>query len=357
MHVAYLGSAASVHTLRWANEMVTRGHTVDLVTMHQGGLVGTPRAPIRVHTLPWEGQAGYYLNAPACRRLMQKIGADLVHVHYASGYGTLARIAKLRPTLLSVWGSDVKVFPIQAAWKARVLRRNLAAADSVACTSSVLKAETLKYADGRPITVTPFGVDCGEFKPAQDLDNGGEFVIGTLKILEKTYGIDTLLKAFALLVRRYGTCRRLKLVIGGDGSERVALRDLCSALGLDDKVEFLGAVAHRDVPFLLNRLSAFVCLSRWESFGVVVLEASACGLPVVVSDVGGLTEVVQRDVTGLVVPPDDPQRTAEALATLIDNPDVGAEMGDAGRQFVSARYNWQDAVSHMEALYHRVVRG
>lgn len=358
MHTAYLASAASVHTLRWVHEMAARGHNVDLVTMHSPVGLGSPGASVRLHTLPWRGQAGYYLNRLACQRLMRKIQPDLVHVHYASGYGTLARVSGLHPVLLSVWGSDVTVFPAQAAWKERVLRRNLAAADCVACTSLTLRQATVKYVSDKRVVVTPFGVDCDQFRllPGR-IDLDGEFVVGTLKILEKTYGIDCLMRAFALVARRYRGRRRLRLIIAGDGSERTALKTLAVELGVSSMTEFLGIVAHRDVPSLMNRLSAFVCVSRWESFGVSVLEASACGVPVIVSDAGGLTEVVDRNVTAFVVPRDDPERTADAIAMLIDKPDLARAMGTAGREFVCARYNWRDAADQMERLYDRVARG
>src|SRR5260370_37050620 len=113
MHIAYLAAANSVHTLRWVNEMADRGFRISLISM---------RAPLRdyqiselVHCyiLRIGPSIGYLLNAIALRRLLITLRPDMLHTHYASGYGTLARLSGFRPRLLSTWGSDVLVFPHQ----------------------------------------------------------------------------------------------------------------------------------------------------------------------------------------------------------------------------------------------------
>ena len=141
-----------------------------------------------------------------------------------------------------------------------------------------------------------------------------------------------------------------------DGPQAAEYKHLAVALGLHQgRVHFYGGLPHAQMPQALNGLDVFVAPSRRESFGVSVLEASACALPVVASAVGGLPEVVQHGVTGLLVPPGDVSALAAALATLADDPALRLSMGRAGRQMVQARYAWPFCVQQMLAAYDQVL--
>ena len=147
------------------------------------------------------------------------------------------------------------------------------------------------------------------------------------------------------------------LLVVGDGPQRAELEALARSLGVADRVRFVGAVAHAEVPDWLNRLDVYVAMSRLdsESFGVAAVEASACALPVLVSDVDGLREVVIDRETGLVLPRDDAAALARALAQLFDVPELRARLGQAGRLHVMARYEWSHCVDLMLASYRRVI--
>src|SRR6185437_8910549 len=199
-------------------------------------------------------------------------------------------------TLLSVWGSDVFEFPYQSRARARLIRFNLRSASRVASTSLAMARQVQALVpDIRPPTVTPFGVDCDRFAPQPARDDG-VITIGTVKVLEHRYGIDLLIEAFGRLQRDHsliaaGVAHRLRLTIVGDGVDRRALEAQADRWCKRGTVDFIGSVPHHEVPRWLNRFDVYVAASRIESFGVAVVEASACGIPVVVSDVGGLPEV------------------------------------------------------------------
>lgn len=362
MKVVFLGPAGSIHTQRWVEALDRRGLRVVLATQHDSGEWQAPPG-VQVCRLPHSGNGGYFANAPALRRLLAVEKPDLVNAHYASGYGTTAALARFEPTLLSVWGSDVFEFPHQSWLKGALVRWNLRSADAVASTSEAMAhavGDLVPALRGR-IHLTPFGVDIRRFDRRARQDNGN-VTIGTVKSLADCYGIDLLIRAYARLkadpdIARANLQDKLRLLIVGGGPQREELEALVRQLGVQDTSHFVGRVPHDDVPEWLGRLDIYAAPSRSESFGVAVIEASACGVPVVVSDVGGLPEVVSAGRTGLVVERENVAALADAFKQLVLDPARRQAMGDAGRTFVVERYEWALCVDRMIRCYEAVIAG
>lgn len=164
------------------------------------------------------------------------------------------------------------------------------------------------------------------------------------------YGIDVLIRAFKVLVDRNPDLDTL-LVIVGEGPSRGEYESLVSSLGIMDKVHFMGKVPNEQLPSYYNSFSVSVSLSHSESFGVVAVEAMACGCPVVVSDADGFTEVVEDGATGFIVPRGNPEAAADALQKFIDVPDLRDKMGAAGIKRVKKLYDWNSNVELMYSIY------
>jgi len=169
-------------------------------------------------------------------------------------------------------------------------------------------------------------------------------------------GFDTALSAFGLLAERYPQAR---LVIAGDGPARPGLEEQAAALGVAHAVEFLGWVNPKSVPQLINEATVVVVPSRWvqEGLPVVSMEAAQMGRPVVATRVGGLPESVVDHVTGLLVEREDHQSLADAIAYLLDCPEVAAQMGQAGRQRVQELFGLEQYVDGFDSIYQRLGTG
>ncbi len=364
MKIALLALRNSIHTARWANSLAGRGHEVHLISMQPQKADIFIRPEVVQHDLSVPAPIGYFVNAWQVRRLLSRLQPNLLHAHFASGYGTLGRLSGFRPLIISAWGSDVFKFPYESALNRRILVDNLSAAARITSSSQVMADEVVKL-DGRlkdRLTVIPFGIDIDRFCPQPEKRDPRYFTIGTVKTLSRIYGIDILIRAFSELCSRMekrqgwqGKVPRL-VIIGGtppkaEDDQTAELRQLCARLGVQDKVTFTGYVDHREVPEWLNTFDIFATLSRSDSFGVAVLEASACGLPVVVSNIGGLPEVVKEAHTGFVVPCEDVEGSVAALEKLAIDATLREQMGQAGRKHVIQSYNWEDCVTAMEMLY------
>ena len=354
MKIALLSGASSIHTIRWANGLAEAGHEVHVITQHEA--CDPFLSQVKVHQFPLRGVLGYFLMAPKVRKLLHELKPDVVNAHYASGYATTARLAAVRPFVLSVWGSDVYDFPYKSPLHKWLVRKNLLAADVVASTSHCMAEQTRSLApELGEIPITPFGVDMQAYEQAQPLEtNNDKLVIGTVKSMASKYGIDTLIEAFALLHAKLKTtepdlAEKLELRLVGNGPQQEEYQQLSAKLGLGSKVYFVGRVPHQDVPNELAKLDVYVALSRLdsESFGVAIIEAGAARRPVVVSDAGGLPEVTLDGITGLVVPRENPQAAADAIEKLVLNPDLRVKMGEAGRTHVAGIYGWDVCVEQM----------
>ena len=354
MKLCFLANAGSIHAAKWANYFSRRGHEVHVISYHAGRELDSGVFTHRLGPV-WPLSMHYFLDGSDVRRLVHRLKPDLVHSHYASGYGTLGRLTRFRPRIVSVWGSDIYEFPSRSVLHRWLIKENLRGADRVCSTSQAMARETTRYYDG-PVEITPFGIDCDQFRPQSDAKHfSDDFVVGAVGWLLPVYGFEYLIRAFALISERYRRQRRLRLVIVGEGYLRKSLEALCAELVLADSVNFLGQVPNQKVSEILNSFSVFAAPFLESSFGVSVLEASACGLPVVVSEVGGLPEVIRNGQTGFVVPPANTEAIAHALRQLIENDDLRRDMGSAGRRFVLENYEWTESASKMERIYESVL--
>ena len=159
--------------------------------------------------------------------------------------------------------------------------------------------------------------------------------------------------ALASIVDRFP---QVRLVIAGDGPERPQLERQVAESGLRDVVDFMGWVSPDDVPALINTATMVLMPSRWEGLPSVALQASMLARPVVATPVGGLSEVVVHRQTGLLVAPEDHSGLAEAIAFLLEHPEMAVQMGQSARRRVQDVFNWQRCVNAYDALYRKLAK-
>lgn len=360
MKIALLSTANNTHTKRWVQALANQGLSILLFSLTDADDFYNKLPNVKVIT----GMSGFqkkrinklnYLKIlPKLKRSLKEFNPDIIHAHYASSYGLLGALAKTNiPYVISVWGSDVYEFPKTIPFGKYILSYNLSKADYILSTSHVMAKETSKYTD-KEILITPFGVDTERFKKKEGLQPTSEFIVGNVKTLAPIYGIDTLIKAYKILVDRNPNLKT-RLLIYGKGPYRKEYENLAKSLNIYDLVEFKGFMENEKLPDVYNSISVAVSTSNSESFGVVAVEAMACECPVVTSDAEGFTEVVKDGETGFIVPKRDPQTTARVIQKFIDNPSLREEMGRAGRERVKSLYNWNDNVNTMIDIYNKIV--
>jgi glycosyltransferase involved in cell wall biosynthesis len=366
MKILLLSCANSIHTKRWAISLAQRNIEICLFSLEKNNDTEYGNfSNITVITGGFRNNSSkdgemskltliQYL--PKLLKVIRNFKPDIVHAHYATSYGLLGALCGFKPFVLSVWGSDVYDFPKVSFIHKLMIQFNLYRADKILSTSHVMASETKKYTN-KEIHVTPFGIDLLKFKKMKvdSIFPPETIVVGTVKTLSSKYGIDYLIRAFKI-VKENNSDLSLKLMIVGEGEDKIKLVNLCENLNISGDVIFVGKVNNDLVPNYINMMDIYVALSISESFGVAIVEASACEKPVVVSNVGGLPEVVDNIKTGFVVKSKNPEEAANAIEKLILDKDLRIAMGKAGRERVKELYNWDENVSLVFSIYKGVLK-
>ncbi len=335
MKVALLAWGESWHTYRWYKSLREKCD-IKVFTFREGTeLYGNGQVVIK-SVLPQKLR--YFSGAGKMKRLIQDFNPDVLHAHYVTGYGYVGSKLKIHPFVISVWGSDIFDFPHKSRYASTFTRKVLNSADAICATSQKLKDGTVAlYPEFESkINVIPFGVDMKLFQPSKSEKTEDQITIGTAKLLEEIYQIDLLMKIFDTIAEDHPN---LRLRIAGEGPEKNKLLELKASLRNGDRIHFLGQVENDKLPDFLNQLDIFAMPSRFESFGVSALEASACGLPVVAFKVGGLPEILDDGVSALLAAEGDNLAFEIFLRSLVEDRELRLNMGSAGREIVAEKYD------------------
>src|ERR1700730_1638731 len=217
-------------------------------------------------------------------------------------------------------------------------------------------------ADPDRVFIVPPGVDLATFQPIDRSEARRKigYESGRLLLfvgrLERLKGVEVAIRALGLLRDREHDDLRL-LVLGedsrdGDESEKERLKAVALHVGVRDRVDFLGSVAQHELPYFYSAADACVMPSYSESFGLVALEAQACGCPVVASGVSGLRSVVRDEVSGYLIDGHDPAVYAERIGRLLADTELAQQMGRRGR-LLAQRFSWTRTADRLECLFER----
>ena len=347
LHLAARGHRAEVATNRWP-EGTAAAETLD------GVRVTRFRFALPEHSL--RGGAGFLAKAPHAALGFARLARRFDIVHVVGAGPNAAYAAALRPALrarivLTLQG-EFRADPHRSFERSSSLRyglrRLLARADAVtACSRFVF--DELEHGGLAPRTdaeVIPNGVNPGEFGRGEP----GGYVLAAGRLVEQK-GLDTLIRSYAAARSALGARR---LVLAGDGPERGRLESLAASLGLNGNVVFLGSVDRPRLAELLRGADVFAFPSRYEAFGVALLEAMAAGAPVVAARAGGIPEFAVDGENALLVPPDDEAALTAALSRLAGDAELAGRLAAGGRA-QAARHSWETVVDRYERVYRRVL--
>ena len=364
----YPGGAGNT-AFRFAREQAERGHEVEVFTAPAPGERPDP-GKVTVHRIDPVFAIG---NAPLIPSLLRVEGFDIVHIHYPFIFGSeltlLARLRRRRreqALLVHYKNRLVSGGPrgvLFEAYEHTVAPALIRAADRV-CVLSADHANSVSYLrrtgerTPQKLIEMPNGVDTGLFSPGAD-DAGVRERLGIpadavvaafVATLDRAHHFKRVDVAIDGLVRLGD--ERVHLVIAGGGELLEGFRERAARAGVADRVHFLGAVPHAELPAVLRAADLFLLTTEPpESFGIVLIEAMACGLPAIATDYPGVRAVVDEE-TGVLVERGNPDSVAAALRDMVAaGPEGRGAMGAAGRAKAEREWSWPRLVERMDAAY------
>lgn len=295
-------------------------------------------------------------------RLFRHEQIDLVqsHLYHANLYGRLAGLLAKVPVLATVHNTYTR-----PKLHRRLLNRFLAArSPAVIAVSDEIRRDLMRY-DRVPqekIVTVHNGIDVERVQPPLSRHAARKrlsieddmFAIGCVARLEEQKGHRDLIRALSMLMQREGGSRKPQLLLVGDGRLRAQLERDAAEHGVAHAVRFLGT--RSDVPEILRALDVYAAASLWEGLSLALLEAMAAGLPVVATDVGGVSAVLGEDQYGLRVRPGDPAALARALSELMHDAERRLLLGRRAVARVTGSFSVQATVARLGALYLEHVR-
>ncbi len=300
----------------------------------------------------------------AIRRLTRRRQYDIIHVHWPVPhilFGWVGRrTTRPRAKLVSTWyGVELRWVQSGLPWLRGFVKWALRTSDAVVAISSYTAREIARFAQV-PVRVIPYTLGFADDARPPQVTRGTrqEFRIVFVGRLVERKGVTHLIEA----VRRLPVELRPHLTVIGEGPERQALEAQVQVAGLERRVAILGripdeslreAYAGSDVMVLPSILDS---RGDTEGLGVVLLEAMSYGIPVVASDIGGITDIIESGKSGLLVPPADPERLAQALERIARDPALARRLGEAGEQRVRQAFGWPEIMAKWQECYGSLVQ-
>jgi glycosyltransferase involved in cell wall biosynthesis len=367
LRILYLtNTPRDVADWRFLTKMVSRGYKVYAVYYCFLGddylVEGTEKFSLGYENYIHGGKAkkllGHFLTHIRFRSVLRQTRPDLAHAGPTTTGGFVAALSRYHPFLLMPWGSDILLTPKSSFFWKKIVQFTIKRADMITCDSEVIKREIIQLT-GYPaekIIVFPRGVDLGWFKPSFSLRDvmrrklgiENKKVIIMNRRFKPVYGIEYFLKA---LPQVWSKIPDVYVLLLGSGPLENELRKIVEELNLEPIVKFIGEVSYREMPLYLNASDLYVSSSLSDGTSVSLLEAMACGLPVVVTDVPAIMEWVVNGENGIVVPRKSIDELAQAIIYLLQNEDIRKKMGERNILIAKERADWDRNFNKLEQMY------
>jgi N-acetyl-alpha-D-glucosaminyl L-malate synthase BshA len=368
---ASVGGSGVVAT-ELAHALAFRGHDIHLISAElpfrwRWGTPGLAFERVDTPSYPLFNEPQYVLSLTnTLVRVARRHKLDIIHAHYAVPHATAAYLAqrilagdggRTPRTVTTLHGTDITLVGSDPSF-ASVVGFSIDASDGVTAVSDSLKRDTASALGvRREIAVIPNFLECGDYRRLEDaslrarLCSPGECeaIVMHMSNFRSVKRVDRVVEIF----RRIRSQMRARLVMVGDGPDRLAAERQVASLGLADHVDFVGE--QHDVVAWLSAADLFLLPSSQESFGLAALEAMSCEVPVVAARVGGLPEVIQDGVTGFICDPDDVETMAARGLEILRDPALRRRIGLAAAGDVARRFCTGVIVPQYEQYYEDVL--
>ncbi len=367
--ILFLGSAESIHMLKWAKFFSAKGHKVHLIS-YASSINNYDFGEIEMHfinkifpiqTWPFNTIINLPITIMRIRKLLRTIRPDIIHAHYVFDYGSLASWLNFHPLIITAWGSDILINPNKSIYSKLVVKYILKKSDLITCDAGHMKEAIIKLGVKEPeIEIVNFGVDTKKFSPGleneklkKELGILGYGTVISLRSLEPIYDIESLIKAIPLVIEEFP---KIKFLIISEGSQDKELKKKAENLGVKENINFLGRIPNEELPKYLRLANVYISTSLSDGgIAASTAEAMACGLPVIITDVGDNKKWVKDGRNGFLIPVKSPKILAEKIIYLLKNKNIRERFGEINRKIIEEENNYYKEMAKMENIYYELI--
>lgn len=365
MKIAYLSRGNSVWDRRLLEKMVERGHKPYFISYYPGERVRVEG----VENYHYDYTSMHYFpkflslqTALHLRKLLKSIRPDVLHTGWVIDMGFFGALCGFKPVLSMPYGSDVLLKPYESKSLKWIVRFTLRRADMIYCDCEMVKKRITELSGCSPekIVVFPCGIDLNVFRPLNGPSmirkmlgwENKKVLICTRNFDIRVHGVEYFIQAIPAILEG---CPDVRVLLVGSGPLEQEYRKLVSGLNLEDIVHFTGWLNEIQMAEHLNAADVYVSTSLSDGTSVSMLEAMACGLPMVVTDVPSYFEWIKDGVNGYIVARKDVSRLAEKIINLLKNPELRKKMSECNLEIVSERADWERNFDILEGIYKTLV--
>ncbi len=362
--IIYFSSDYTPHDYRFLSALAETEHEVYYVRL-EGGLRQNEDQPVpsKIEQVHWAGgnQPFAWSALPRLmvdfQRLSKKIKPDLVHAGPIQTCAFLTALSGFQPLLTMSWGFDLMQDADRNTWWHYITRYTLKHSTFFTsdCQATLEIAVAFGMEPERTI-VFPWGVDLQHFHPRQSAVTGMRqeegFTLICTRAWEPRYGVDVLARAFVRVAKKRPD---VNLLLLGNGSQGSVIRQLFERGGVSERVTFAGQVTHSDLPRFYQMADLYISPSHVDGSSVSLLEALACGLPCLVSNIPANKEWVADGVNGWLFPDGDAEALAFRILALIEDRMVLAGIGQAARRTAEEKADWKKNFLKLIEAYHKTL--
>ncbi len=354
MKILFLADARSIHIRRWIDFFSKKRHQVFLISLEPAENINCEKffIPSKIKT----GFLKYFLSVPQIKKIVEKINPDIISAHFIPNYGWIGARLNRKPLVVTSWGSDIlisanKSFLHKKRAKLVLIKADLVTSDSLYLTSEIAK---LKVPENKILTY-PMGVSA-EFlcsSARQSISNKKILKVISIRQLEPLYNISLLIEAIPHCLKRAG--QQIEFLIGGEGSQKDLLVQLAEKLKIADKVKFFGKLSQTELMHHFQNSDIYVSTSLSDSTSVSLLEAMACQLIPIVTDIPGNQEWIKDGENGYLVPTGRPEILAKKIVEVVQNYEKYQNWTEKNLNSVKEKANLEENLKKIEQKFIELV--
>lgn len=362
MKILYFSLDYTPHDHRFLSALAETPHQIFYLRLQKTARQNETRMlPPKIEIIPWEGgrEPFAWKNVPrfslALRRLLQKIAPDVVHAGPIQTCAFIAALAGANPLLSMSWGFDLmKDVQRGPGWQA-VTQFTLRRSHFFTSDAEVTRQIALRYGMNPAHTVVfPWGVDLSHFSPRtwpEEQPPQEPLTLFCNRSWEPNYGVDVLAQAFVLAAQQKP---QFRLLLPGNGSQAARLRQIFLNGGVEERVSMPGFISNEHLPQFYHRADLYLSPSHVDGSSVSLMEALACGLPCLVSDIPANVEWVREGYNGWLFPDGDVQALAAKILRALEERQSLPQIGQNARQTAEEKANWPKNVQKLLETYQQL---